>query len=324
MQHTSFDNNDTDRIEDRLERDRANLASSIDELQDRMSFDSLARDAMDSLKSNAGVYTKSVDHAIRANPMAVVLTGVGLAWLIFGSARKSKGKSPKTEPYNRWESEGGMAYDVEESKYGMRGEGLGQHDEDWSQKADGLRAKASAALRKIEAAAREKFDAARDYAGERASVLGEFSAGLKESLGHGLSGMSETARDKVLKARHAAYSARVKMDGRTVSRTVEDHPLVAGAVALALGMVAAALMPRTDTEDRLMGSERDRLMREAARLFDEEKGRATNVAREVVGELTEEAKGVAATLAARVSDAAQDVASSVATPVNAPAGHRQA
>lgn len=318
MQHTDFDDDHPDRIEDQLERERARLASSVDELQDRMSIENLARDAMESLKSNAGSYTSAVDQAIRANPMAVVLTGVGLAWLIFGSTRKPKARMPKAEPYNRWESEGGMVYDVDDARIGMPGEGSANDDEDWSHKADGLRAKASAALKAIERAARDKANAARDFAAERAAVLSDFTSGLKSSMSHGLSDMSDAARDRVMQARQAAYSARIRAgNGRGVSGAVEEHPLVAGAVAMALGMVAAALLPRTETEDRLMGGERDRLMREAARLFEEEKARAASVAREVVDELAVEARGVAGTLAARVSDAAQDVASSIATPVDA-------
>ena len=76
---------DTDAIEDRLARNRDRLASTLDELQDRVSIDHLAREALDTVKTNAAAYTRSIDRAVRANPLALALTGVGIAWLVFGN-----------------------------------------------------------------------------------------------------------------------------------------------------------------------------------------------------------------------------------------------
>ena len=57
-------------IEADLDRERAALASTLDTLSDRVSVDNLAKEALGMLKTHAGSATTSIDHAVRANPLA--------------------------------------------------------------------------------------------------------------------------------------------------------------------------------------------------------------------------------------------------------------
>jgi hypothetical protein len=81
--------------------------------------------------------------------------------------------------------------------------------------------------------------------------------------------------------------------GQTAQQIIDDYPLVVGAVGLAVGALAAALLPSTPREDELMGTKAD-----------EFKQAASDIVREQVEPVREVAK--AATEAA--ADAATEEA----------------
>lgn len=86
---------------------------------------------------------------------------------------------------------------------------------------------------------------------------------------------------------------------------VNEHPMVAGGVALVLGAAFAAALPRTRVEDRTFGAESDRLMRAAAAQVREERARLKRVASGVADELgkaAREAADDAADAAAEIAD----------------------
>ena len=101
--------NDPDEIEAGLERNRSGLATALDELTHRASVDYIAREALGILKINAADATHSLDRAIRANPVAFTLVGVGLAWMMFGG--KSDGANRRNWSTDEWRAGGFHADD---------------------------------------------------------------------------------------------------------------------------------------------------------------------------------------------------------------------
>lgn len=299
-QHT-----DTRKIEADIERTRSRLGSTLDELQERVSVENLAKDALGMVRSNAAAYASSIDSAVRANPVAVALTGIGLAWLIFGGRKATP--DPRRSVINRWEDEGGSPapdFTDEETSDANR----------WAASIDTLRGKASRLLRGIERDARSQAGDLRDYAAERAEVLSRFTDDMRASLMEGLDGLSDAAKERIVKAREAAYSARLKMErgaragGREAGRLVNEHPMVAGGVALVLGAAFAAAMPRTRIEDRTFGAESDRLMRAAADQLREERARVKEAASALVDDLGERAKSAVDKTVDDLSDKAKTAA----------------
>ncbi len=289
-------------IEAGIERDRASLASTMDALQDRVSVDNLAREALGTLRTNAAAYTKSVDQAVRSNPVAIGLVGVGLAWLIFGG--KKSGADSDSDPFN-------TSRHLSDDPF--------ETDDNWSREADSLRQRASGSLKRIEDDAQsyyadlrdglaDRYADARDYASEKAAVLAEFADGLRQSFSGGLERVSEDARERIVAARERAYAARLraerlaKKSSHEIVRAVEDHPLVAGAVALALGAALAGALPRTRTEDDAFGKQSDRLMKDAKRLLESEKERAMRVAEGVGEELVDGMKETVDAASERASE----------------------
>jgi ElaB/YqjD/DUF883 family membrane-anchored ribosome-binding protein len=320
-QHT-----DADTIEAGIERDRASLASTLGTLQDRMSVENLAQDALGMIRSNAAAYTQSIDNAVRANPLALALTGVGIAWLIFGSGKSSGGNSAgaKDAPRKaiaRWEDEGGNVLPANRA-HGAPAHGSA--DEDWARDLDSLRDKASARMNEIENDAdkaadavrsglTEGLDKARDFAKERAAVLAEFVEDMKRSFADGLDDLSDAARDRIVAVRESAYAAGLRAEAavrgstREAGRLIEDHPMIAGGIALALGAAFAAALPRTRGEDRAFGPERDRLVKEASRLLRDERDRAARVASGVADELIDSTTAASDTISEQLSDTVEAV-----------------
>lgn len=79
--------NDTrspEEIEREIERERAGLTDTLDDLQDRFSVEHVARQVSDQFREHGGDIGRSVSEAVKRNPVALALTGVGLAWLMMG------------------------------------------------------------------------------------------------------------------------------------------------------------------------------------------------------------------------------------------------
>ena len=125
--------------------------------------------------------------------------------------------------------------------------------------------------------------------------------------------MSEAARERVIAAREAALEAyhsaeeSARRNWRRGSRAAgdffEEQPLVAGAIAVAVGAAIASALPRTRYEDEHLGKYRDDLMDEAERVYREESEKVRHVAEAAVGE----ARNIAHETADKVRDAAEKV-----------------
>ncbi len=108
-----------------------------------------------------------------------------------------------------------------------------------------------------------------------------------------------------------AYSGAARAGYRTrdsFSELLEREPLVLGAFGLAIGAALGALMPRTSTEDRLMGETRDQLLEDAEAYGREQFERGQRVAEEAYRTAREEvdAQGLSPDeLARKVSELAR-------------------
>jgi len=239
--------NDPRDIEADLEQVRSGLASDLDELSNRASIDYVAREALGMLKINTSDATRTIDRAMRDNPTAFALVGLGLAWMMIGG---KKGSDTAKTGYDR--------------SYGLHAD---DPDPEWHRNVGGLRQKAMDALSRIETEARsaagslqsklsDQVENVRDYAAERASVVESFTSDLRQNIAQGLDHLSETAREQVMAAREQSYAAWlraervVKGGSREVVTLVEEHPVAVGAVALAVGAVAGMAFMKSGQADR--------------------------------------------------------------------------
>ena len=76
-------------IEREIETERAELKDTISDLQDNLSIEGVVRQATSLMRDNGGEIGRSISRSVKQNPLALAVTGVGLAWLIFGSEQRS-------------------------------------------------------------------------------------------------------------------------------------------------------------------------------------------------------------------------------------------
>jgi len=73
-------------IEREIEAERAELARTLEDLQDTVSPEALVDKAETRLREDGGAVLKMVADRVAANPLAAAVTAAGLAWLMFGPA----------------------------------------------------------------------------------------------------------------------------------------------------------------------------------------------------------------------------------------------
>lgn len=260
-------------IEAQLDQDRDALSAAIDALQNRFSLDRLWADGASLIKTNAVPYTQALDAAVRANPLGIAVTAIGLAWLILGRrAPNDPDPSPlagtRFEAEARWEDEGGPVSALPET------------DALWMEEADRLRLRADSMIAQINAAVRDNLAPAADLAKNRADVVASLAKDVRRAMARGLDGVTGHARDAALAARERAYLLRIAA-GKVGAETVRDNPVVAGLALAAAGAIVAALLPRSAFENHVLGLPRDQLVGEAKRVLQDERQRVSRAVRRV-------------------------------------------
>ncbi|MGX9854009.1 DUF3618 domain-containing protein [Limimaricola variabilis] len=315
-------------IEREIETERSELQRTIDDLQERLSFDGLMRSVTDSVTDNASDIGRTISTTVQRNPVPIALVGAGLAWLAVSNARSSH-----DDPHYAGEVDYRGQRDYARSgrlgadPYLSRKYGTDKMDEPrgpvhatpedhgdspWEEsrsRGGALRDRARGAM----GGARGKFGEYRERARARGKSMGASARSLRERIADGTHGMSEEGKKRVIAARTRAYEAQVKAEyyarkGRDSAASMYDQqPLLGGLLAMAAGAAVAAMLPRTRQEDEAFGTYRDDLMDEAYRVYEEERARLTDVAKATAEDAKEQAQGLARTVQEDLKDAATDV-----------------
>lgn len=276
-------------IEQSLERDRQALAQALVALRHRLSPATLIADGKQALMSQASPLVSRVDGAVRAHPVAAAAAGVALAALIFGRKAMSDRDSDvpplsgtRFEALTRWEDEGGPPAPEPVDP-----------EDDWMIEARGLRQNATRMLRQIDDAARRGLAPAAQLAKHRAEVMSALASDTSVTLGKGLESLSDAARQQALLARERLYLGRIALAEKGREQ-VEAHPVLSGALVAAAGAALAFLFPQTETEDRLMGEARDRLVDDAVAAAKTEAVKASELAQTLGSALKSDVQRAAA------------------------------
>lgn len=342
------DNRSAAEIEREIETERAELKETLSDIQETFSADAIMRQVTEQFREHGGEISRSVARSVRDNPMALALTGVGLAWMIFGNGNRGgsrwdddrfpegsrhaalgrgaprdpvpAGSGPNwTEPRHL---ERGSATDRDDddmprsvytgtssgttistpaSRYGRSVESHGSETmgRGWGESASdalhgagssvkgaatGMRDGISGSAHRAKEGLSRRFSSARAGMSSRAEATRRHAQDLRERISHGTEQMSEEARRRVIAAREQAIYAReqaadaMSRGADKAADVYEEHPLVMGALALAVGAAIAGALPRTRTEDEYFGHYSDDLYHEAERIYSEERAKIEKVA----------------------------------------------
>ena len=102
-----------------VEAARANLAGSIDNLEARLSPNALVEQGIAYFRGDGRRHLDTLARNAQANPIPLVLIGIGVAWLALGSSRSSASRSvSRRAPNDRYDDP--VAYGDETAAYGYR------------------------------------------------------------------------------------------------------------------------------------------------------------------------------------------------------------
>jgi ElaB/YqjD/DUF883 family membrane-anchored ribosome-binding protein len=304
---------------------KAHAKEQVREIKDNVKMK--ARSTMRDVKHEVRDTGRGIWDTIRENPIPAGMVGIGLAWLLAnrseghdhahlgydqsvrdGGYGYGYGLGPSV-PY-RQGSDRDFSQSDHEARYTGRSYSAGspgfgntygnQHgggsyggqyrDDSGSGVVDSVRDTADdvrhAAQQGMETA-RERVgdavDTVRDAAGDAVETVRDTASDVVNRAAEGFDRVQEHVGDWADHARHRA----VRVEQR-VEYAARENPLAAGAVAMALGLVAGLMIPETRRERQLMGDARDRFMDRAGELAH----RATERVREVAHEAADSVREV--------------------------------
>ena len=113
------DSKDPESLEREAELKRANLNRTLNEVEQRFSPNHLMEQTVEYFGEHGGDIAQSVGRSIKENPLPLLLTGVGIAWLITSQSRGSGSRYPGSQyrdSLTQWD-ERGSQFDKARSAY---------------------------------------------------------------------------------------------------------------------------------------------------------------------------------------------------------------
>jgi len=269
-----------DAIERELQRTRARLGDHLDELTRRLSPGQLVDEALMYMKEGqAAAFVRNLGASVRDNPLPIAVIGAGLVWLAFSSMRsQSNGSGYYTRSDWQYRQD-----DVAE-RARRAGESLtrqaGETEEAFQARVAEVRGRvlgltqqaqetAASFMSRVQEALQSAQDQAQRSWRQAQETARGWTNGVRDAIRQGsdtVSGMASYG---------AEWSNRAN---RTVVGTMQENPLIIGALGIAAGAIVGALLPLTEPETNLL-REPARQAAEAARSAkDELVNRATHAA----------------------------------------------
>ena len=311
-------------LEREVEAQRAEVEDNLDRLQDRLSPGQMMDQLFDYVKTGNGAeFTRNLGRSMRDNPIPLALMGVGMAWLMVSgpSERSRYADRDWDDRYDRgWDDDWDDRFADDEDATGGDPVALGM-----TPQARGGSAPADSDDEGMMAKAGEMIESVKDQA-----------AAAGERVGQGFRSTGEAASRHGRNLRRGARQYRDRFGrsagryGRHVHRgfleTLEEQPLVLGAIGVAVGAALGAALPATEREDELMGETRDQLKRQAEEEGRKQAEKARDMADAAYGAAKDEAdrQGLNAETGQSVADDLKDKATKVADAAKTAAEKEQA
>lgn len=268
-----------------IERDivdeRAQMSSTLNDLQQKFSVDTIVADLGHMTRDLGDDFGRTLRKTAGRNPAAMVVVGVGLAWLFMGQNRNATTSSGGPGSQRGFESRRGLDQQDHDqmptnpSANGALGNGGAWFTDThghWDQASD-----TSRWPKGVKKNADRVAHAAGDAISDASNSVGAAASDLSERLAFGLDDLSEAGKARVISARRAAHEARKTSEAAmhrgadTAASIFRDQPLVVGALAVAIGAAIGSLLPHSRLEDDTMGDSSDHLFQQAQATYREER-----------------------------------------------------
>lgn len=316
---------DPEAIRLQIQRTRAEMGGTIDEIQKRLSPENIKQQTQDALRDAAvekveqmtqtaedtvNNWRSNAMQMVKDNPVPAAMVGIGLGWLLLANRdrddyeyeyeyeRDYYGNRPLRQPY-RYSDQSRYAWDAE-TGYGRdryrTGQGQSGLEEAVDDAQDWVEDTAEMAQRKAQRAAETVSDKASAAASSVRDSLDEVTGTAQEYASDIADEAQRRAADARQQARLTAEQAqrefnyRMSQTKRTFWDTMEENPLAIGIAALAAGALVGMVIPGTRRENELMGETRDQLLSEAGSTVQETMRKAQTVVERTAETAVDEAK----------------------------------
>jgi hypothetical protein len=269
-----------EQLERETEQTRTQIANTLDELRACVTPGHVLDQLADRVSDGAtAAFAQNLKQQTVNNPLPVMLIGAGLAWLMLGPRGNSAGAITRGIA-DRLRNAANEAGDSVQSATDAASSTASDKSAEWSDKASRLGrntgASLSATAERARQAAAESGSTMRDVAGSIAESAQESTARTAESLRDTAGSMADSVQRRASEGYDAIadgatrtasrLSETTKAAGQRTLQTGSDfvdlcrgQPLVLTGLGIAVGAMIGALLPVTETEDRLMGETSDRV-----------------------------------------------------------------
>jgi ElaB/YqjD/DUF883 family membrane-anchored ribosome-binding protein len=227
-------------IEREIDATRADMRATLEALERRFSFDRLVDMTVGRIRARGGEFAGNLTDAATQNPMPLLLTSIGLGWMMLMSRRGSRGNAQSYS--DRWSDDRG----------GTIGERMGEGIDTVRERAGRAADQVQGAMDSTRETLKQAADSTRETWRQAAGSSRETIEQTAESVRSGATRAFEVTREQ-------AGMARERMD-----RLLHEQPLMLGALGLAAGAIIGALLPTSEHEDRALGAMREKAVKDVA------------------------------------------------------------
>ncbi|HUQ53180.1 MAG TPA: DUF3618 domain-containing protein [Gammaproteobacteria bacterium] len=235
-EHSDSDDRDPAALERDIDTTRADVRATLAALERRLSFDRLVEMTVGRIRERGGEFAGNLTDTATQNPMPVLLTSIGLGWMMLMSRRGNGASQPSRARARAAEAADSVSGAAE--RFGERFSGAKDRFG-------------------------EQVSGAAHGASERMHEAGSRLHEAVESSRQTLGATAESMRDN---ASRMASATREQMSYATdrIDQLLHEQPLLLGALGLAAGALIGALLPTSEAEGRLLGEARDKAVKNVA------------------------------------------------------------
>lgn len=218
----------TEEIEDEIARTRGEMADTLNAIERRLSPQQIMDQAVDTMREFFSDRSR-VAEMVRDNPIPLALVGLGLGWLAVSAATSSGSRGRARAAAGSYESMEGVAAPA------WGGDDTGY--------APGVESPAYGAT-----------GSAEYTSGSSGEGPGTTAQSMRQAADRARGRVGQWGRQARVSANQAASRTR---------DAFQDHPLTIGALAMAMGAVVGAMLPRSRAESESLGEMGGQLARQA-------------------------------------------------------------
>nr|QCW63931.1 nutrient deprivation-induced protein B [Ensifer adhaerens] len=283
----SADTHSPAELQREIEADRQRIEEKLHAIQERMSPGELMDEFLAYARRNGGTeFLSNLGVAMKANPIPVALTGIGLAWLLADPASRAPQTAVKDngiddyplapvngglrrvgpveanfgERYSHFEDQNGSRFRARTDAAGRR---AGHFVDPTGTVYRGFADATGRAVDDIRDEAGNVFD---DASGWASSTWREMK-GAASSLSDSIAGTGRSVADSARGIGQTAQTRGAELNA-AILKNFRDQPLVGGALAFAIGAAIGATLPATALEDETAGRAADRVRDQLAATAD--------------------------------------------------------